>query len=328
VDSIVTAARGIGILWLGAGLLVTFLLARRLGANEWSAAGATLLLASTPVVIEASATITTDAPELLVGGVLTLLAIAVVEKRVSPWWLVPAGAVATAFKTTSLTVIGMVGLFLLIHALRSRRETERSAATDLAPGPAPAPAEAGRVRGSFAPLVLLLVAGAVPLLAWTAFSKATSFSSVDDILVGRMFKVDSIGWNQLAESFRYLFTPVNDSYMPPFMRTDSVELAAVVLNVLLIVGTAGLAWFGHRDELPSSLATSVFASMVLGGPALAVMLFFTEHVSYGIPGRYGLSLLPAATACVAVTASQRRLGGPVLVLLGIGGMVAYLASCA
>jgi hypothetical protein len=98
--------------------------------------------------------------------------------------------------------------------------------------------------------------------------------------------------------------------------------------VLLIAGTAGLAWFGLRRDLSTSLAGSVFASMALGGPALALMLFVTEHVSYAIPGRYGLSLLPAGVACVAVAASRRAYGGPVLVALGVAGMAAFLAACA
>jgi hypothetical protein len=316
VDSIVTAARAIGVLWLGLGLLLVFLLARRLGADEWAAAGATLLLASTPVVLGASATVTTDAPLLAVGGVVTLLAVSAVQGRISPWWTAVGAAAAMAFKTTSLTVVGMVTLFLLLTLLARRR------AADDAPG------EQGRPRLGYVHVVAMLAAAAVPLVAWTAVTSATSLPEVDEIPAGQMFKVDSIGWTQIAMSFRYLFTPVNNADTAPFLRTDAVDLSELVVNVLLILGTAGVAWFGLRGELASRLGTAVFAAMVLGGPALAVMLFVAEGVSYTIPGRYGLSLLPAAAACVAVAASRRPAGGPGLVALGTLGMVAYLLAAA
>ena len=90
IHDIVTAARAVGVIWLGAGLALTFLLALRLGANRWSAAGTTLVVASAPTVAHAMATITSDAPSLVVGAALCLVALAVVRGQ-APWWWLPGG---------------------------------------------------------------------------------------------------------------------------------------------------------------------------------------------------------------------------------------------
>ena len=76
--------------------MVTYLLARRLGASPVAAFGGVLLLATTPVVLHSSATITSDAPSLLVGGLLCLTAMLVADRRVSVWWLAPAATLCTA----------------------------------------------------------------------------------------------------------------------------------------------------------------------------------------------------------------------------------------
>jgi hypothetical protein len=308
LDSIVTAARAIGILWLGAGLMVTFLLARRLGADQWAAAGATLLLGGSPVLLQASATVTTDAPLLLVGGVLTLLAVGAVEGRVSPWWVALGGGAAMAVKTTSLTVVGMVGLFLLIHAVGTRRtRPETSAAATKA--------------------LLLLVCGSVLTFApWTVFTRATALPSAEEIPAFQGYKADSLGWLAVSRSVDDLLPPISGSAVR-FMQTPSVDLVVVAVGVLLVAATTGLAWFGARDDLSTTLARSLLAAMVLGGPALVMLFYLGEQMSVTIPGRYGLSLLPGAAACLAVAASRRRYGGPALVLLGLLGLAAFVAAC-
>lgn len=67
--------------------------------------------------------------------------------------------------------------------------------------------------------------------------------------------------------------------------------------------------------------------MALGGPAFTALIYVSEGLNFIIPGRYGLSLLSGAAACLAVVASRRRYGGPGLVLLGVLGLGAFVAAC-
>src|SRR4029453_5811233 len=116
---------------------------------RWSAAGSELVVANAPVVIHSSPTITTDAPQLLVGSLLCLVAVEVAKGRVSWWWLLPAAVLTTSMKATTLTVGGAVAVFLLL-ALRRQR-----------------------VRGPWlTPVVGLVAAAAMPLLVWTLVTKS------------------------------------------------------------------------------------------------------------------------------------------------------------
>ena len=52
--------------------------------------------------------------------------------------------------------------------------------------------------------------------------------------------------------------------------------------------------------------------MLLGGVGFVVLIFVGSHSYIDIPSRYGLCLVPALAACLAVVASRRRAGGYVL----------------
>ncbi len=305
VDGLVTAGRSIGILWLGGGLALTFLLALRLGADRWSAAGSALVLASAPVVVHSSATITTDAPLLLVGSLLCLVAVEVATGRISPWWLLPAAAVTTLMKATTLTVIGAVAVFLLL-ALRRQR-----------------------VRGPWlTPVAGMVAAAAVPMLVWTLVTKSLETPAVDDIPQFHQFAADSIGWYQIGNSILAFSSPLSlgqAAFVPGFLYSSTtVLLLASVVNLLLVVGVAATAWLGARGTLAVKLALGTLISALVSGPALSVLVLISLQISYVIPGRYGLSLVGPAAAVVAYAASTRRFGGLALVALGVAGLTAFL----
>lgn len=289
IDSLVTAGRSAGVVWLAAGLVVTFLLGRRLGASTPAAAGATLLVAATPTVVQSATTITTDAPLLAVGGLLVLAAVAVVEDELAWWWVGLAALLAMGMKSTALPVIGVALVFLLLHR---------------------------RFRASAA----VLAGALVPTFTWGVYTTATALPEVDDIPVGTMFKVDSIGLGELVRGFETTFSPVVVPERAPFLQTVSVDLAIQVVNLLLIVGVAAVAWFWPAVSVAGRLGVATFLGMLLVGPGFVVLLFVTEGVSYIVPGRYGLSLLPAAAACLALVASRRRAGDVGLPVLGLAGL--------
>lgn len=324
VESVVTAARMVGVLWLGAGLAATFMLARRLGADSWSATGATLLLAGTPLIVMSAATVTTDAPQLVVGGALTLLVLAVTERRVPAWWLAPGGAVALAFKGTSLAVVGVLALFLLVVGLRGVR-TDKSGKDES--GERPGSSIVARCAAASGPVLLLLSGAAVSLMTWTVIRTATALPNVDDIPANKAFETDSIGWAELSTSVAYFLSPFSDTNTPQFTQTASLILTVGLLNLLLIAAVAGLAWLGTRGTASTLLAGCVMAGMALGGPVFTVLFFVSEGLYFRIPGRYALSLLPAAMACLAVVASRRAHGGKALTVLGVAMMTAFLLAC-
>jgi hypothetical protein len=314
IASVVTAGRAVGVLWLGAGLAVTFVLSRRLGADVVPAAGATAALAATPVVAHASATITSDAPALLVGGGLCLLALAVAEGRRAWLWMLPAGFVALAIKATMLTVVGLVVVFLVVTWFGSSARRRADGAGD------------GSDRGS-RPLLAAasLVAGSVAALGgWTMVTALTAGSALDDIPMKQTFHVDSLTWSDLVGNVLPLFSPVQLGYTPPFLQDVTVGTLMAVLNILLLIGVVSTAWIESVSTVAGRMAIATVAAMLASGPALVVMVYVGAHTFTPIPTRYGLSLLPPAVASLAVLASRRRAGGLVLAGLGTATVGSFL----
>jgi hypothetical protein len=291
---LVTAGRAVGVLWLALGLVVTFGLCRRLGASTPASAGATLLVAATPTVVASVTTITTDAPLVAVGGLLLLTAVNVAEEKWRWWWLAPAALLAMGVKSTALPAVGVAILFLLFHR---------------------------KVRAGVAAALGALL----PTLTWGVYTSATTLPAADDIPMGRIFEVDSIGLTQIAGSLRTTFSPVVVPERAPFLHTLPVDGAVQVLNVLLVVGVFAVAWFWPWATTEGRFGVATAAGMLVYGPAFVVLLFLQLGVSYIIPGRYGLSILPAAAACLALVASRRRAGDVALPVLGAGGLALLLA---
>jgi hypothetical protein len=322
IDSLVTAGRLVGVLWLWGGLSVTFFLAVGLGARRWAAVGATLLVATSMVVVESSATITTDAPALLVGGLLCLVALAVVEGRCSPWWLVPAGVLATAIKPTNVCVVGAALVFLLLQGV-PRRGDPSGGLEDADPvrrHVALSPTTRGWSRPALLPVVILLLAAAIPAVLWSVVTRQIETPAVEDIPMFDQFASNGIRWYQLADNLLSVFTPVKatgPTYVPAFLYTSTIMLLTAAGNLVLVVGLAGVAWFRRWNHQSTKLAVATTLSMILSGPVLVVLIFVSLDSYYSIPPRYGLSLVAPAAASLAVAASRRSIGGIALMAFGV-----------
>lgn len=317
VDSLVTAGRSVGVVWLGIGLLLTYMLSRRLGARPAAAGGAVLLLACTPAVIQASALVTNDAPSLLVGALVVLVALRDAERQLSPWWLAGAAALATSMKITNLLAVGVAVLVVLLAAHRRAGEP--------APMDGPRSSQLRRYRSGIA----LVLGGALPPLIWMAVAALVATPEATQNPMRTNFLVPSIGAGEVLDNLMAVATPVLEPNVwgGIYLDTSLVVLLITVLNVLLLGALTGAAWFDTSHRRVNDLALATLAAMLLGGPFFVALVFLTTHNYFPIPARYGLSLLPAAGAVLAYVASLRRWGPVTLLGLGVvslGGVVAAL----
>jgi len=339
VDSVVTAGRAVGVLWLGGGLALTFLLCLRLGANRVAAFGVTLAVAATPVVAHSTATITSDAPQLMAGAGLCLAALAVTRRRLSLWWLVLGTGLAAGVKATSLVIVGLVVVFLLLELVRGRGGAARTGSPSVADGDengdedglaedAAGDAPAGRMTPAqvLRAVAAVAVATGVVFAGWAAVGAATSMSAVDQIPMREAYRVDTLTWPNIAVNILPLLSPVQQGYQPAFMAGITIALLMAAFNLLLVAGVIGAAWGGWVRTEVGRLGIATVAAMVLSGPALVVVIYLGSHSYIPIPFRYGLGLVPPAVACLAVLASRRPAGGVALALLGAGTLLALLNS--
>lgn len=314
IHSLVTAGRLVGILWLWSGMTVTWLLAMRIGARPLAATGAGLLLGASPVVVHASSTVNPDAGSLLAGGVLCLVVVVALERQVSPWLILSLAAFGTSIKVTNSLAILAALLFVLLMTRFS---------PDLITNRHPkAHSWFSRNRGDI--LVALVAGGVLPPLLWRLVGQvyATPEASLNPI--EERFRVPEIGFSELGANLLSLTTPVQNPYLPTILRTPIVHDVVVVGGLLLLVAIAAAAWLGSGSPVADKLALATLLSMLLGGPLLVLIIFLGTHGYFSVPARYGLSLLPAAAAVLAVVASRRRYGAIGLAAVGAGTVAVIL----
>jgi hypothetical protein len=307
IDSFLTAARGIGVLWLAAGLVLTYVLARRLGARTSASVGAAVLVACTPAVIHSEAVVTNDAAALVVGATVCLAALGVVRRRVHPAWLALAAFLATSVKVTNIIVVGVALLMLLLV----REDAERSP-RDRRDG-----APIGRWRPRVGAMALTLGAALIMPVVWMVVGRVNAVPDAQAAPMATQFLVPKIGLGEVLSNVFSVLTPVQNGYTPAILQRPGIALMMALLNVLLIAALAGAAWFGVGRAGVSQLGLSTLAGMALAGPVFVVLLYVSTSSYVPIPSRYGLCLLPPAAAVLACVASTRRVGGPGLAALGL-----------
>lgn len=318
VDGVVAAGRSIGVLWLAAGLALTFGLGRRLGASRLAATGGAVLMGATPMVAHSTATITSDAPLLAGGAGLCWLALDVASGRRRWWWLLPATAVTAGVKATALPIVGVLVVFFLLHLhLRRRRED---------PGD---PGEQPPAPPVWRPAVLVPVTAGLVLGGWSLVNSLTAFGNVESIPMRERFYAESLTWPDIITNVLPLFSPVNQGYLPPF-AVDGITIAVLMsaFNLVLCAAVLGSAWAGSLRTEVGRLGTATLAAMLVSGPALVVVIYLGSHSYIPIPFRYGIGLVPPAVALLAWAASQRRGGGALVLGFGVATLIALLLQTA
>jgi hypothetical protein len=304
------AGRLVGMVWLGAGILVLYALMRRLGVPRLLATGLGLGVIATPTIHWANTYVSTDAPALLAASGALLLAVDIWRGRRSPWWLVIYAAVVVAFKVQFIIPVAAAGLAIVVMSfLRWRRVRTRSLAGTLI-----------RDRPTQAVLVTA-VAGVAVQVAWLAFrarfavptppsstfipsEPLTPVSVVENVFFFlRYVGLDQQGMNvgALGTLFGFLLTLATTTFL-------------VIMITRRIKG----------DDEETALAWGLGVMSLAMGPVLLFLVYLSSHQIIGLPVRYGIVLLGGFVAGVGVLFAKLRWLGPVVTVLGAAAVVGAL----
>jgi hypothetical protein len=305
----VTAGRLAGGAWLCLGLLLTWIVGRRLEIDDVALCGTLLLIGVMPSVIYNSSVVNPDAASLPVGAAALMLTLEA-ERRPSWWrWILLAGAglVAVAFKTQNIIVIVCLCMYLLLR-------TAQSYSNSRTPGEPPG-------RPATRPAVVLGMAtflGTVALLAMFAWLKTTSViarGSAADVPMSAAFTDQPFPLPELVAALGSFFPP-SSAYVSIFLRGPGIQTGTFITGLVVVSCCAGVAWF-RQDVHPEvkALARAVTVTAVLGGPLMVLANYLLLGYVFDLPGRYGLALLPLIAICTA--AAVRSVAGR--------GMLATLA---
>lgn len=330
------AARLTGVAWLTAGLLLSYVLALRLGAGRVAATGVLLLLTASPGLLYWHAVINPDAAALATGAAIVLLALAWERARGRGRWagggwalLVLAGVLGTAVKLQNLLLLLTVGLYFAVRAVRSwttARSDEQGGPDQLLE---PAAAPAGRphaavlaVRGGSRPLLpggqplrrvrhyaagtaVLGLSGVVVAAVWTWAIDARALVPMDDLPMSRRFVTGAFPLHEVTAHVGVFLPPISQSYVPYVLEHGSVRAVSALAAALLVAGVVAAALFSPSGLRPDrvDLGRALLVLALVGGPVFVALNYLGNSQFIVVPPRYGLALVgPMA----AVTATQLR----------------------
>jgi hypothetical protein len=319
MDSLVTAARLVGGLWLAGGLVMTLLVARRLGAHPYPTAGMLLAAAVTPNVLLPAATITPDAAALLAGAALVWSVLWWEESPRRRLWL-PAllALVAVSLKALNIIAVVLVALYLVLRYLQRRFWPRDDEGEGLPARDARGPGLGQSVVG-VAVVSVVALAGAI---GYMLFAQATTVASSDGVSMAERLRATSFPLVQLIEHvgvFLQVF------YAPGWWVTVPVlgPLIQSVLGLVVFAGTFGAAFLVDRvARRARALASSLLVVGLVGAPLIIAFSYVAQGMFVPIPGRYALTLVPAGLALTAATLQRR----PVRLVCGFGGLACYLVA--
>jgi hypothetical protein len=282
------ASRLVGILWLGLGLLIIWIIGKELGVATLPLALVIASVGAAPTLLHASATVSNDATGLVAGGLLAWVTLRW-EKGSSPLWLLGlVSFLALALKTTNGLAVGLCALYLFIRPRLSDRSSQPR-------------------RSNRAGIAVLLGAAALSLFAWVVIHgllATTVDIPTDDPSGGlRLFDV----FAQLT----VLITPLTYGLPTSLLGATAYDAATGILGVLMIGATVGPILRGELSERWERLAASTGITMLLGG-ALFALASYAVYNRVTVSPRYGLSVIPLLAVVLAAAIRTRA------VLWGLG----------
>lgn len=279
--NLIQAGRLFGAVWMAAGLLAVWYLARAFGANRWAAAIALALVAANPGLRWEWYYLTPDASNILIGALVVLAALHWERSGKGLSLLVGAGALAMAFKFPNLIVVVAVAAYMVVRAVLARRApvADRTASGYLEPR-----------RYLLAATGMLGGAGSVAL-AWLAARVVLAASRAPSAM-DTHYGVGGLGIRQLTENLGRFISIWDVS------TAKSYPLALITSYVLVGSLLAAVVRFDHHD--PRHTMASVGGVMVVIGPLLLVVSTVLAAGTYFVvEARYGATLVPLEAALAA-----------------------------
>jgi hypothetical protein len=320
--SLVTSARLVGILWLGAAVALLWRLLVAAAARPITQFSLIALLVSSPLVLHATATVNPDAGGLL-AGVLLLTAVLRWEHGRCPLVVpVAASVFVILLKFTNIAVIGLVLIYLLGRAYQRHQPAVlalgggadlRARFTD------------PELRRVLRLAVVIVVAALGTWLLWSIVQSMVALVAANEIPMNEGLKANHFPTYELVREMRSELTPFNNPYLPPFLRVASITamISLVDLGSLIVMG--GAAFVRPVGSATRSLAVACFGAMITLGPVIAISTYVSNGVIIPTPARYGLPILPALLL-VAIPLVDRHAVTRWLVALGAAVSVALVLT--
>jgi len=324
LSSPVTGFRLVGVLWLWAGLTVTYRLGRLLGAARTASVAVCVLIAASPAVFYSDAIVNPDAASVLVGAFVCWAVLRWDRSRSRASWalLVAAGVVSTGVKVQN-GIVDLVpaGCLLLLAAWPLGGWVRRGRV-----GPVGWDRLGRRVGG-----VAVLGGSALAVaVAWTVLVTVNATLPPAKNPMSVKFTFTALPPGALSRTLGQFVEPLERAYIPAAYASTWLSGAIAVATGLLLAGTVAAALLGTRDRVHRAFAWPLLTVAAVGALLMTAANWLLQHQYLPtISQRYCLTLVPAFAVLLAVGVehrAQRLALAGVAAASGLVTVVVLLAS--
>lgn len=296
VDSIVTAGRLLGGLWLALGIVLTWAAMAELGVRRRHRVAPLLLAIATPLLLFHASTINSDAALFASGALVTWTTLRYAGGRTGPVVLGSAYVFAFLVEPSTVVMIAVSLTFLVLQVPLER-------------GPREHAVEGGNVFTQWSGwrwvLPLAIVPVVVAIRLWIRNSQGEREielgSSGDQAPMFTRVRTDGVDWGRVLGQLDATMTPVARAYLPPLYRTETTLAFIFMTNWLFIAALVGMSLVATGRR--ALLARVVTVALVLAGPFYTWYYAEFSQSDFPAPGRFAL---PVVAAMLVVAASAIR----------------------
>jgi hypothetical protein len=278
-----------GIGWLIAGLLLTWVAGRLLGAPTWALLSVLLVLAASPAVDYYSSIVSNDAPALFAGALVLTTAVLVGARptRAGVIALAVCGGVVAALKPTNGVAVLAVALYLGIVLYQ---QGERRVAL---------------VRSWLRSGGALVIGTVVVTLLWVVISGQLATMDGRDLPVYQVRQLSGLHLDLLLSQATNLFWSATNT-VPQGTLTHPMQLFVTDLVRILFLVPLVVGIFAAKRRWFHLLGVSGAIALVGAGFGYGLVVLLTLGMDPGTGSRYGLSALPALAVVLAFLAARAR----------------------
>lgn len=307
LDSLVTAGRLVGGLWLGLGLLLAYAAGRRLAIARLPLAAVLTALACAPAIIYPASVITPDAANAAVGAGVFLTCLHWEGAPTRRWPLLAlVSAVVLLIKMTNVMVLFAIGVYMTLMLVRVVRA--RKSATDAAD-----PGSKRTITSWILGAGVLAVTTAGVLLTTLMIQVSLSHGNPSLVPMNQRFAVNAFPTRGFIEQLGVFLNPVGPAGVTvghPLAQT----LIERALGAFFTAGLIGAALFWGSDSKARPYAQALLLTTIIAGPIFVLVSYFGQSVYVPPPSRYAATLAPAIAVITAGLLKTR--GAQVVVALG------------
>lgn len=269
-----------GLLWFIGSAIVLFRLFKQFGIAQGPALVIGLAYLGSPYSWWTYTYVGTDAPSVLIGGLLLTLAVDLARGRHVGVLLAVIGIIGTTIKLTNAIGVALALLYLGIVALR--RIISR---------------EPGWLR-LLSPSLASLVVGIAIQILWMRIVAGTAVSDVRPVQnIDTTLDLPEL----LLQTTNFLPGTITSNPLGAFLP----GFVYAPLSWLCVAGVLGSIMFVRARQPSSSMVVAVALASVIAAPLLAIALQIVTSSYFQLPPRYGATILPGLLLLVGMLVRSR-----------------------